>query len=278
MQFRRKCQLIVADQAGSGLDLSQLRIVFNIKKTSAETPNSAEIRVYNLTQDTMAQITKEFTQVLLQAGYEDNYGLIFSGNIKQVKLGREGATDNYLDIAAGDGDDAYNFAIVNTTLAAGSTPSEQVLASLRAMQRLGVGAGYIGETKQATLPRGKVMFGMARDYVRNVAESSNAAWSIQDGKLQILQRTALLPGEAVVLNSRTGLVGVPEETNDGLKVQCLLNPKIRIGGIVQITDGLNQGIYTAIATEHSGDNRGQEWYTTIDALNVDATTNTVKPL
>ncbi|MGC8165472.1 hypothetical protein ACP3WT_28400, partial [Salmonella enterica] len=68
---------------------------------------------------TRQRIEQEFTRIVLQAGYAGNYGIIFDGSVKQVRRGRENQTDTYLDITAADGDSAYNFAVVNTSLAAG---------------------------------------------------------------------------------------------------------------------------------------------------------------
>lgn len=65
----RACSLLVADAAGQGLELGELRVVFATKKGDIETPNTAEIRVYNLSNDTANQIQREFTRVVLQAGY-----------------------------------------------------------------------------------------------------------------------------------------------------------------------------------------------------------------
>lgn len=48
--------------------------------------------------------------------------------------------------------------------------------------------------------------------------------------------TGILPGHAVVLNSQSGLVNAPEQTNDGIKFRCLLNPQLVIGGMVQINE------------------------------------------
>ena len=45
----------------------------------------------------------------------------------------------------------------------------------------------------------------------------------------------IFPAEAVVLTAETGLVGAPEQTNDGIKVRCLLNPRLRIGGRINST-------------------------------------------
>jgi len=96
-------------------------------------------------------------KVILQAGYESNYGVIFQGNIKQVLLGRESATDTYVDLVCGDGDRAYNYAVVNTTLAKGSTPLDQVNAAAQTTSPMGVTLGHIGDFPATKLPRGKVL-------------------------------------------------------------------------------------------------------------------------
>lgn len=292
LQYIRRCNLLVSKVNGDGLDLGSLRVVFKIKKSDAQTPNTAEIRVYNLAENTAKQIQKEFTKVTLQAGYESNYGVIFAGNIKQIRMGRENGTDTYIDIAAGDGDDAYNYAVVNTTLAAGAKQSDQINAAAGAMSSKGANKGYIGDTGGAALPRGKVMYGMARDYLRQSAESTDTTWSVQDGKLQVVSRTAVLPNQAVLLTSKTGLIGTPEQTNDGIKARCLLNPLLKIAVRVKIneedvasaklpdTSNKNEvnkpaaiasdGIYRLLTVEHSGDSRGNDWYSELVCLDVDA--------
>lgn len=293
LQYIRRCNLLVAGASGEGLDLSGLRIKFKVKKSDAQTPNTAEIRVYNLADSTAKQIRKEFTTITLQAGYEANFGVIFSGNIKQVRFGRESGTDTYIDIAAGDGDDAYNYAVVSTTLAAGAKQSDQIQAAAGAMAQRGVSQGFIADTGAQALPRGKVMYGMAREYLRQSAEASETTWSVQDGKLQLVKLTEVLPNQAVLLNSKTGLVGTPELTNEGVKARCLCNPLLKIGVRVKIDEadvaeaklpstGQNapanagasvaqDGVYRLLVVEHSGDTFGNDWYSDLVCLNVDET-------
>lgn len=293
LQYIRVCNLIVAGGDGEGLDLGKMRVVFKCKKSDAQTPNTAEIRVYNLAQSTVTQIREEFTTVTLQAGYESNIGVIFTGNIKQVRFGRENQTDTYIDIAAGDGDDAYNWAVTNTTLAAGASQSDQIKAAGAPMAGKGVSTGYVADTGGDRLPRGKVMYGMSRDYLRQSAQASDTSWSIQDGKLQFVKMTGLLPDKAVLLNSKTGLIGTPEQTNDGIKVKCLLNPLLKIGAKVQIDEAdiqtaklpdtskgatankpaaiTSDGVYRVLTIEHTGDTRGNDWYSDIVCLGVDET-------
>jgi hypothetical protein len=261
------------------------------------TPNVADIRVYNLDEKTALQIRKEFTRVTLQAGYEGNFGVIFQGNIKQVIIGRESATDTFIDIVAGDGDRAYNFAIINATLAKGSTQTDQINAAATAMGPKGVTAGHLGEQSTQQLPRGKVMYGNARGYLRDVAQNSQSSWSIQDEKITFVKKKSYLPGERVVLTSKTGMIGTPQQTNEGVNVKCLLNPNIKIASRVQIDNAsiarfkINlsipnsaanipapltaDGVYYVLVVEHTGDTRGIEWYSNLICLNIDVTTNPI---
>jgi hypothetical protein len=296
-QYLRTCQLIVYRKDLSGLDLSQLRIKFSVKRSDTMTPNVADIRVYNLDEATAILIRKEFTKVILQAGYADNFGVIFQGNIKQVILGRESGQDTFIDIVAGDGDRAYNFAVVNATIAKGATQADQVAASVAAMTPKGVTAGHLGVLPQEQLPRGKVMYGNARNYLRDAAQTTDHSWSIQDEKVTFVSKKSYLPGERVVLTSKTGMIGAPQQTNEGVNVKCLLNPNIKIGGRIQIDNASIQafkinlsvpnsaanipapltadGVYYVLVAEHTGDTRGVEWFTNLICLNIDVTTNPI---
>lgn len=292
--YDRRWGLVVS--AGSqGIDLSALRIVFSVMQADVDSPNVMVARVYNLTRNTADQIQKEFQHVVLQAGYAGGQlGTIFEGTIKQVKRGRESSTDTYVDIFAADGDRAYNFAVVNKTLAK-PTVQAQVDAIAGSMAQFDVTKGSIPNElgTGGTLPRGKVLFGMARERITDVADSNNVSWSIQNSKLVLIEDTGYLPDEAVVINARTGMVGVPETTNAGIEVRTLLNPRLKIGTRVQLDNAsINQltikeqgfprytdlnfpanvsddGFYKVLVVEHNGDTWGNDWYSTLTCLAVD---------
>jgi hypothetical protein len=296
-QFIRKVGLVVS-AGSSGLDLSNMRIEFKTFQADLpSTPNYATIKVYNLSDATAKSVQKEFTAVRLQAGYEGgSYGVIFNGTIKMVRRGRDNPTDTYLEILAADGDVARNFGVVNTTLAAGATLKDQIAAVTKA---LGLPTSYVPpDITPAALSRGKVLYGMARDRMNDIADSSSATWSIQGGQVQIVPLTSYIPGTAVVLNSNSGMIGLPEQTEDGIKVKTLINPRIKIGALVQINNksiqgaflgGQNlfaqgrlenlpnllpkvtwDGFYRVYVCEHEGDTRGQPWYSNLTCLAIDA--------
>lgn len=297
-QFGRKVSLIIGQNNGDALDLSGLRIVFRVQRGDTQTPNSLRARIYNVSDNTAQRAeSKEFTRIVLQAGYEGNYGIIFDGSIVQPRRGRESPTDTFLDITAADGDMAYNFAVVNTTLAAGSLPEDHVKVCTAAMSPYGLSEGYRSALGGNPLPRGKVMFGMARDYLETVARSTQTLWSIQDGQLQIVPETSYAPGEIPVINAKSGMVGMPEQTQNGIVVRMLLNASVKIGRLIKLDNSSIQryefslnftedasnrntalqnkiagdGFYYVMSNEIWGDTRGNDWYNEVICLAVDAT-------
>jgi hypothetical protein len=298
-QFGRFVNLVLAN-GGAGLDLSDMRVKFTIGNNDADAPNTAEVRVYNLSDQTTKQAMKEFDSVVLDAGYENNHAIIFRGTIKQFRRGKESNVDSFLDILAADNDLGYNFGFLNQTFAPGVTPRQIIDACAKAMNcTVDPNVDKVIDGVQATggvmlNPRGKVAFGLARSYMRDIAVTFNARWSIQNGQVTLIPLSGYLPGEAVKINSLTGMIGIPEATSDGIQVRVLLNPQIRIGGSIQINNkditqsqirdrffpgyksqtfianvASGDGFYRVLVAEHKGDTRDQTWYTDLVCLNLD---------
>jgi len=294
-QYLRKASLVVASLSDA-LDLSAFRFTFETHQWDLMgTPNHVIVRVYNLSDQTVNKIislngpnagTPEYTRLILQAGYEDGpYGTIFDGTIAYYRVGRESPTDTYLDITTVDGDEANNFGVVNQTLAAGATPNDQISTIVStALSPYSIKLGWIPPTFPAQpLPRGKVLFGMARKHLRDIANTNGMRASIQNGQLQFMPLTSYLPGQAVVLNSYTGMIGIPEQTQGGIQISSLLNPNFKVNGAVQIDNKSIQsialdpslagqlqiafapivtadGFYRILVLKHRGDTRGNDWY------------------
>lgn len=287
----RKAKLLIGD-GSSAIDLSNLDFSFSIKKGDTETPNKSLFTIYNLSPETATQIRKEFTAVSLEAGYENSvYGLIFNGTITKIKSSHD-HVNFILEIECADGDEAYNFGFVSKTLGAGSTARDQVNAVMEQYQPKGIKQGFIDDLPQTKLPRGKVIFGLGRKTLRNVSKTADASWSIQDGTLNILGNGNYLPGEAVLLNSSSGLIEWPQITDKGLEVKCLLNPNIKVGGTIKIDGELNDewvfvkdkeekdkltrdkildanGVYRVLEIEYTGDIAGNDWYCNMVCIGID---------
>ncbi len=296
-QWIRKITLVVFNQV-DGLDLSEFHIKFRVENADVESPNTCTIRVYNLSAATIKKIKGEFSQVTLNAGYVNgNFGIVFQGTIKQYHIGRENATDTFLDILAADGDIPYNQGLVNGTLAKGSTPAQAIQSLVQAMGATADLSSLTTTAQNVPLIRGKVMFGMARARLRHVVSNLDASWSIQNGKVIVTPLTGYRNSEIVKVNVATGLIGTPEQTDEGIKFTTLLNSGLRIGCRAQLNNSeivqliqadpngpavpYNQwagiqynaalspdGVYRMFVVEHEGDTRGAPWYSHVTCLSV----------
>ncbi len=331
-QWLRAASLQIADETGAGIELAgsdlsnALRIRFTCIYATQNSPISLQARVYNLSGQTIKMIQglaqKQAPSVqgvpfatsarcTLLAGYQGNLSTLFVGQIYQLRSGYENSTDSFLDIFAGSGDYAKQWGTNNASLAKGYT-AEDVYHHTSA----GFGPWQVTAAPPpdglSTTPsvRGRVLYGMARDNMDDLARSNNFVWNINSNQVQALPRFTPRSGSAIVINYQTGMVGFPEQTEEGIKVSCLLNPQITWGTKVQLTNteisnllltnpglggrgaispnatsGSQQAVVPALNTDgtyyvlqvrHVGDTRGNEWYSHIIAINID-TTQSVLP-
>lgn len=314
-QYLRQCSLVVANSAGQGLELGALRVVFEVRRGDTQTPNTCDARIYNLSTNTSNALryrgASEFTQLVLKVGYQDQpLAQIFYGSIKQVRQGREDQKNSYIAITAADGDEAYNFAPVAFTMAKGNLADNVVTSILGTMALAAQGSptggnggqaitkGYTPQFNPNQFIRGRVYFGNARDEMRDFAKSQDCKWWIDNGQLSVVPLTSYITTPSVTITPSTGLIGVPEQTQNGLMVRVLMNPKIKIGTTIKLdSTDINQlrfgldiqsvgnnkflqkgaaklngdGLYYVMRAEHFGDTRGTAWYTDLTCLSVDAT-------
>ena len=147
VQYLRKLSVIVATSSGKAIELADFRCVFTICRGDFQTPNSCDLRVFNLSDRTANTIAgSEYTTLSVSAGYPGSFGLIFQGTIKQFRKGRIDGKDSYVDITAADGDEAYQFAPILYSAPAGTKPGVIANALLNAFQGHGfqqqITAGY----------------------------------------------------------------------------------------------------------------------------------------
>jgi hypothetical protein len=285
-QWLRKISLVAGDSSGKALDFSELQVRFTVSSATTQTFRQLNARIYNVSKATALTVEKEFTQVQLSAGYQDGpFGIIFSGQIAQIRRGHENSVDSFLDIIGADGDQAGNWSILNTTMAAGWTMADFQKILLQALQQTtpSITMGYSPELSTAKAPRGRTLYGSTRDFLREFANNTGTQWNLADGKLNFVPKLSYIPGDAIALNAASGMIGFPVQTIDGIVVRALLNPNIRTGRLLQIDNASIQtttlktptgstdsffipstdadGSYKVYALKHIGDTRGQEWYT-----------------
>jgi len=259
-QWLRKISLIAEEVGSDGIELSALRVVFEVEAATVDMPQTLRAKIYNLSKGTAQKLTSMKTvpagqgvgssaagrsaaKVTLQAGYEGNFGIIFAGDMIQHRTGRESPTDTFVELFCGDGDWAHVWGKINRTLAAGYVPKDINEEQKKVLQKYGMQVGDLPEdVPQTAAPRGKTMYAMAREVRRDLAQTYNLSAYPNQGNLVWLAQSAYRPGDIAEINAGTGMIGMPQQTPYGVSVNMLLNPSIGPGALLRVkNESIQQG-------------------------------------
>lgn len=281
--YGRRYRVLVTSKQGTALDVSDLRCTFDIRKSLTPQPNFSSVIIYNLNMETENQVIDEGNTVIVEAGYEgEQYGVIFQGEVVQPIRGKEDGVTYKLILQSLDGDRFLNFGHVAISVPKGQSARSQV-DIVTSQANIPSQLGSISDNLQTgQLTRGKVFFGMTKDYLRQLAQSSSATFYLEDGKVNLITAQDYPPNEIVDLTPESGLIGTPMQTDFGMSFKCLLNPRLKINSLVRINSSLIQaqtfqfgqvprgldasGIYRIIGMRHNGDTRGDSWYTECECV------------
>lgn len=305
-QWMRQCKLTVQidKEQPQALDLSDFHIYFHISQPTTEAPKAAEIYIYNLSKTTMdllcgADDQKASSKVLLEVGYESSgLEILFKGEVFQYRRGRDNQVDTWLCILAVSGKVVKTEKTVGISIPAQTSVNETKNILLKEYEKAGLQLGYSPELSDQKFIRGQVLFGSLDLNMQQFSKDNDLAYTLSDEEIhmRIVDRYTIEPLH--ILTAKTGVVGMPQLTTDGLKITCLLNPKLKWGGRVQVdmtnmqteaydiaygqggvdqpfknpnlASGVN-GMFIICSSEHSGDNRGNDWHTSLVCIAVGGT-------
>ncbi len=265
--WNRKYKVTVDTIQTEDLDLQ-----FNIVKTTKKEPNTCTLRIYNLNESHREQLSQlKEPMVEIEAGYEDDIGLIFKGNVRDVYSVQEGP-DWITELSSGDGANAISRSRVNLSFSRGTSLSTAIKKLAEAMNvNIGNAAlkalqgNFTGASNEFL--NGAVFSGRASTEMDGLLKSAGLEWSIQDDELQITKRGEALEGMSVKLTSDTGLIGSPTIGQKGIMhMTSLMNWTIVPARNLYVeAKTVPHGFYRAERCEYVGDTSGQDWYVGIEA-------------
>lgn len=276
--YGRRCRLTLTPNTGTSIEVNAisdgneqgLRVTFQITKTRDKSPNTAEIKIYNLTEKTRLSLQVKPLTVELEAGYQES-GLarLFKGDARTIDHERKGC-DWITTIKCGDGE--RNMAISRVQRSFGAkTTAGQVLKQLAA--DLGVAVGNVPTViadMTTVFDAGYVCSGRVKDELDRLCKSLGYEWSVQDGALQVLVRNSYVGGMIPLIDSDSGLIGSPESGSPEKKGQaglvrfkCLLTPLV-VGGKVKLKSLRYDGDLVIKRVKYDGDTMGGNWFVEVE--------------
>lgn len=237
-------------------------------KTTGATRNECEITIDNLSRDVRNSIltdTSPFTKtrkrrrVIVEAGRQrDGVFRLFEGEV--VSSSPSQPPDISLTIRAQTG--AYHAGVI--VARAGSSLERVSSIAARVASDLGVSLQFEAEDKQVSNPS---FTGAALRQVDLLGALGYNAY-LDDQTLVVKNLGVPLAGRTRILNKDTGLVGVPEVTERGVKVTCLLDRHLAVGGALELESDLNpscNGAYAIFKLDFDVATHAEPFYHIIEA-------------
>ena len=259
-KFGRNFRLTIAPIGVSPVIITlPFTIEFDIlRRTLSGAANVCQLRIYNLSQQNRNLLRfnlsnyGQYWPVIFEAGYGNDLGVLFKGNVSQGWSTREGV--NFItQVECYDGGFAFNNGVVDLSFAEGT--SERVMITQAINQGLpNVSVGAIGGFNDVLQGRGNSYSG---NTVKFLSEITGGAFFIDNEKAYVLKSNEVVqnPGLPLVISAATGLLGTPSLEYSIARFEILFEPKLEIGRQVEIrseTESNFNGFYKTTAVQHRG--------------------------
>lgn len=286
-QINRAYELIVGNAvSGEGLQINDLQVTFDISKSSSnkDKTNSASIEIYNLSNDNLKLLDVDYPAAVFSAGYRDvGIKRLFAGQVTNVTT-RKSGTDRITQILMGGAYTDLNHEVMSSLVAPGRTVrdvAEDIRKALPGVSR----SVFNGTNLNNPIIYGYPLQGTPKDMLNELSEKYSLDWQIDDDVLYVHDNdrgNSEKFEDAYVISKYTGLIenayrasgDIRRSKKDKVKIQAiqmkiLLNPDIVPGDIILLEDVLFNGYYKITDMRHTGDWRGQAWYSELRATAIE---------
>lgn len=228
-------------EPGETVTLTGLRMLAEMSKPIGDSMGELQLRIYGMPQDRMNRLTSIGTirpalrtgnRVKLSAGDAGGMHLIFDGMMTEAWADYNQAPDVPFNIVAYMGMEALLTPAPAISIK-GSADVAQIMDKLAKVMGLTLEDGGV-KVKLSSPCFEKT----ALQQIRACAQAADIWYSIEPGKLVIWPKNSSRPGEVPLISPETGMVGYPALNAKGMSVKTLFNPRIRLGGGVQIQSSL----------------------------------------
>lgn len=264
--YNRYVQLKATNTQGDVREWVNIDLEFDGEQNYSEGINESSIKIFNLNEDSRAFITAKNTTVELIAGYTSVNGRIVIGTVEEA-TDAYNAPDRITEVTVREG--AVNAREIKFKKSYKKGTSyrvviEDLLKALTAKPKSGVPALNRGEinlnavTKTIDdVKKTKTIKGEAFKALTKLCKSFGLLVQITNNTISINPSEFQLGQEVIRLDAESGLIGKPEQTEDGLKVKSLLRSAYRPGAVIDLFSNGYKGLYKIVNLKFSGGTRSQ---------------------
>lgn len=236
----------------------ELDLEFTIPFDDNLEPNEAEIIVYNLTNDTIKQFSHH-AKISIEAGYEGDTGVVFSGFVDRVATSRENSEKKTVIKCL---DDVTNKTVESLSFGKG-TKASHILKTL--INKTGIPVAVMKVKRDYTYKDGTIVDGDLMDAIRQYSEVCGVSTYVCKGKIYCRH---ISEGDNInfKVSTDTGMIGSPEEYQEeisaedfedvinGYEIEMLLQHRMQTAAIINLSSIDVTGKYRVRSGEHTFNN------------------------
>lgn len=259
------------ERKDNGIEITDLRIEFDVKRDLSKHANSCSIKLTNLNKEARTTLSKKPLSVLLEAGYDGVTRVLYTGDMIYGISTLDGPNWTTL-IQCGDGDRVNASARINRSYA-GGTPVKDILKDLAKSMGQVLPSNVLGSRDLDTQVQGYSAYGSAPEQLARLLAAHGYSHSLQNGKLQILRDVETTGGDRdeYLLDEASGILGSPEFGSPprngkppNVTINMLLYPELRPGGRARVRSLAVNASFKIDSVSHRGDTHGSEWTTSCE--------------
>ena len=251
----------------------------SIEKPGEPDENKATVEMYNLSMDAMRDMTtlsfkplqSKKNLIVIFAGDEtEGMSQCFAGEIQTAYADFSGAPTIKMHIEAAAG--SYPSLKASPPIA---VKGSQTAASL--IEQFAKESGYTFVNNGVTSSvKNAVLNGDPVTKMKTVAHMVGCEIIIDDNVVKIQPyNKGLDEGNAVLMSKDSGMLGYPTFTSEGIKLKCLYNPDLQLGGMVEVKTVVPgaEGTWKITKLSHSlvaNSNAPADWFSEVEASPLDA--------
>lgn len=254
-----------------------LHVSFSVEKSDVESPNTAKVQIWNLSDESLRVLDGQDCVLELSAGYGFSTALVVVGNVTSVTTTPDNA-DRLTEIEVVDGRAELRDTFITISLN-GTCSSER--AYERVAESMGMALTFAPDLSFPSMPEGFCFAGKAKDALDKVSGYCGHSWTIQNHTLQVTWPGRAIGAQAFVLAPDSGLLGTPkkvtigqeaqgEGTQTGWEVDYFLNAAIGVNDVVQLQCKEADGFYRVHKVTIDGDNMEGDWACSAQLLEIRA--------
>lgn len=213
------------------------------------------ISIYNLPANLRGDIALgKYTTVIIQYGYKDEgnvLGDLFVGNIQRMIYQRPDAITTELKLWVYDTGNFKSSQFFANSYSRGVN----YYAIAEEIGRSAKESGNINDLrlseklKEYAVYNSKTFYGTSDDAMNEIAEDTGMIYKKTSNSLLILTPEEIINQNDVIvfsqfdeitgkIESRSGMIGIPQLTDTGLEIDCLINTKIQVYNLLQINNSI----------------------------------------